>query len=502
MASYFASVFSRAHSGFHAPQVTVEAHISHGAQGRFSIVGLPETAVKESKDRVRSAILNANFRFPDSVITVNLAPADLPKEGGRFDLAIALSILMASGQLESHQATHYEFAGELALSGHLRAIKAPLPFAIACHQAKRSLILPLENAAEASKVSQLTLYPASSLLAVCQHLSQLEQLSPHLSQNENSPSPTLDLNDVKGQFQAKRAFEIAAAGGHSLLMVGPPGVGKSMLAKRFGSLLPALTEEEALEVASLYSLVPHARQPTWLSRPFRSPHHTASYAALVGGGNPPQPGEVSLAHQGVLFLDELPQFQTRTLETLREPLENGEIHLARAGHSHCYPAKFQFISAMNPCPCGYAGDLEIACHCGPEKIQRYQQKISGPLLDRIDLRLSLPRLSQKELLQETAPKEMQSEQLKQNILHARERQYQRQSKLNAFLSPEALQLFIKDLKAPKQLETLLMHHRLSPRSYYRLLRLAKTLSDLENETLQLQHFEEALLYRQRYPALH
>ena len=493
-----AIVYSRASSGISAPLVTVETHLSNGLPA-FNIVGLAEAAVKESRDRVRSALMNSEFEFPVRRITVNLAPADLPKEGGRFDLPIAIGILAASGQLPCDILEKYEFTGELALSGELRSVRGVLPVAMGACEAGRQLIVPWHNAAEAALVQEAQILSAKHLLEVCAHLKGLTSLAVTVVASGESRQrvSSVDLSDVKGQLQAKRALEIAAAGRHSLLLVGPPGSGKTMLASRLTSILPELSDQAALEVAAIASVSRNGFDfSAWKTMPFRAPHHSSSSVALVGGGRPPQPGEISLAHHGVLFLDELPEFSRPVLECLREPLESGYITISRAAFQTVFPAEFQFMTAMNPCPCGYAGSLRDECRCSAEQIKRYVGRISGPLLDRVDMHVQVARLPSNLLADKESARPETSAVVRDRVLKARETQLERQQKCNAVLSvPEIDRFCALNASARLILGQAMEKFNLSARVYHRILKVARTIADLEGQDIDERHLAESLLYR-------
>jgi magnesium chelatase family protein len=489
-----AIIFSRAKAGINAPLVTVEVHISNGLPG-LAIVGLPEAAVKESKDRVRSALINSHFEFPTRRITVNLAPADLPKEGGRFDLPIALGILVASGQIPIDSIDKYEFLGELALGGDIRPISGILPAALSCCSAKRTLIVPDANGAEAALIDQLEVIAPKHLLQLTAHLLNKETLSaitaPTISTKPNYP----DLSEVQGQYQARRALEIAAAGRHNLLYIGSPGSGKTMLANRLPGLLPPLTKQQSIEVAALYSIAGSWKNEMWQQVPYRAPHHTASPAALVGGGSNPKPGEISLAHHGILFLDELPEFNRQVLEVLRQPLESGEIVIARAKEKLCLPAKFQFIAAMNPCPCGYLGDPHHHCGCTPDKVARYRGRISGPLLDRIDMHVPTQPLPAKLLTHPDITESTKT--VRERVITAKKVQYLRQQCDNAALSGDMLERHCQISDEDKDyLYQTLSRLNFSARAYHRILRVSRTIADLSGQSaVQRTHLAEAISYR-------
>jgi magnesium chelatase family protein len=467
----------------------------------LSIVGLPDTEVKEARERVRAALQNAGFELPARRITVNLAPADLPKESGRFDLAIALGILAASGQLPEAQLRNYEFAGELSLSGELRPIRGALAMTLAMRGGGRAFILPRANADEAALVEDVCVLPAGSLLEVCAHFAAKDPVS--LTRHQASIAPTVesrpDFADVKGQQHIKRALEIAAAGGHSTLLIGPPGAGKTMLATRFAGLLPAMSDDEALEAAAIASLAGGFDPRRWRIRPYRAPHHTASGAALVGGGSPPRPGEISLAHHGVLFLDELPEFSRHVLEVLREPLESGRITISRAARQSDFPARFQLIAAMNACPCGFFGHVSGRCQCTPEAMRRYQGRISGALLDRIDLQVEVAAIDMHALA--GAADGDTSARIAARVALAHARQLKRQGVANQALPPAEIDRHCRtDADGKALLQQAMARWHWSGRAFHRILRVARTIADLDGEDAILAaHVMEAMQYRR---ALH
>ena len=491
-----ATTYCRAGVGIDAPLVTLETHLANGLPS-FNLVGLPEKSLQESRDRVRSAIVNAGYEFPTRRITVNLAPADLPKQGARFDLAIAIGILIASKQLNT-QLHSIELIGELTLSGQLRPVNGVLPAVIAAAHEGHSIIVPQGNANEAGIVENIKAYAADSLLDVCQHLSKHQALP--LITNDAPLAVgdyAYDLRHVKGQSQARRALEVAAAGQHNLLMMGPPGSGKSMLAACLPSILPPLQVRDALQTAAIHSISQQHFPDDWQQRPFRSPHHTCSSAAMIGGGSQPRPGEISLANNGVLFLDEFPEFNRNVLEAMREPLETHQVHISRAAHQATFPARFQLIAAMNPCKCGYANDQKKRCdQCTPAATAKYQQKISGPLRDRIDIQIEVPAVETQELISSKEVGES-SELVRARVVNAWEVQVARQGCANALLSnPDIESVCHLDATQQNLLAKAIDQLGLSTRAYHRILKVARTIADLDHsQQIHTSHLTEAIGYR-------
>lgn len=497
-----AKLHARALRGMHAPEVVVEVHVANGLPA-FSIVGLPDTEVKESRDRVRSAIQMSGFDFPARRITVNLAPAELPKDSGRYDLPIALGVLIASGLIKpKRDINEYEFAGELALDGALRKIHGALAISYSTIKKARAFVLPIDSASEAALVDGVTIYAANSLNQVIKFITSEEIIEPYLALENNLLSNLedglLDFAQVKGQIGVKKALEIAASGRHSILMVGNPGCGKSMLAQRITSILPRLTNDKAVETASVYSLTGDFNLSQWQKVPFRQPHHSCSSVSLVGGGAVPKPGEISLAHNGVLFLDEILEFNRKALEVLREPLETKKINIARANQKVEFPADFQLIAAMNPCPCGNKGHQQNVCKCAPEQIMRYTGRLSGPLVDRIDLVVQIPQIRPEHL--DAFPVGDSSKDILQRVINSREMQMKRQNKLNYALANEEIECYCTlDRKAKDLLDQVSDRMGLSARSYYRLIKVARTIADLDGlDIIKTEHIAQSAQYKRTF----
>ncbi len=491
-----AIINSRAQVGTVAPEVVVEVHLARGLP-RFAIVGLPETVVKESRDRVRAAIINSNFEFPSKRVSVNLAPADLPKEGGRFDLPIALGVLAATQQIPKATLHDKIFLGELAFSGDLRDIGGSLIAALSLQGSAKSLVLPKNCAAQAALVQGVNVYGVSSLLELTGILNGLDTFSETIPAEIPAQTKYPDMSEVTGQTFSKLALEVAASGAHSVLMMGSPGTGKSMIASRLPGILPQMSEQEALETAAIKSLIDKDWQPeNWRCRPFRSPHHSASGAALIGGGTIPKPGEISQAHNGVLFLDELTEFDRRSLELLREPLEAGYIHISRAAIQLKFLSRFIFIAAANPCKCGYLGDPSGKCKCTPDQIQRYLSKLSGPLLDRIDIQLYVPKVPHYELRNHNTGSESSAE-IRERVIITRSIQHQRQGKLNSQLSTKEIEDYcVLDDKGYDLLDRVMLQFNMSARGYHRILKLSRTIADMKNASrIAVAHLSTAIKMR-------
>ncbi|MCB1645140.1 MAG: YifB family Mg chelatase-like AAA ATPase [Pseudomonadales bacterium] len=494
----YAITYARAQIGVDAPLVTVEADISQGLP-QIQIVGLPETAVKEAKDRVKSAIINAGFQTPNRRVTINLAPADLPKQGGRYDLAIALSILAANGDIPAERIADREWLGELALNGELRGVQGVLPAAVQAAASHRILAVPLVNEGEAGLAGTANIETASHFSEIIAAIKGPNSLPKARVFQASSRSSHMLLDDVRGQDLAKRALTIAAAGGHNIIFIGPPGTGKTMLASRLASLLPALNASQALEVASIYSVSQQGFDPsTWAQRPFRAPHHTSSAVALVGGSSPPRPGEISLAHHGVLFLDELPEYPRKVLEVLREPLESGEIQISRAHYQVRYPARFQLVAAMNPCPCGYFGAESDRCRCSEDKVSQYRGRVSGPLMDRIDLHVEVPALTASTLTESSARQDNPEHREACRVISAaRQKMLKREGTQNADLDARTIRQSVRLRPDDRQLlEHAFEKLGLSARGYFKVLRVARTIADLAgDEEVATRHLTEALGFR-------